>query len=411
MEVKMESKNHYYSSILTNLPRVITNKGETIVMDLAVVSELPKLFELFQSAMKNGHGYGIDDFQSYNMFRNFCLQMNVITGTIKTASGVICGIYTINPSRLAGCHDTVLAAGHMVLDQSIRNYGFHTHIAKECLISMKLLGFHTYLGESIVDTVVTNNVKSLGAKVVGRIPMCLNLAERGWRNSTIMQIDMVDDCKESKVLRRTKMLSFKPDTTGITLNSVVKLPNMPHHCKLQDKTPIKIDYAKSDELMTIFEMFRDAKENGNRYDIHDFETYDHFVHKFQNAHIFFVKHSKTNAALMACVITPSHICRSQNPILSTGYTAFPKSESTPERDHIWNAIRLHSELSKALGYVGMLTEVSTRDTEMLEATIQHPVRRNMFKVVAEIPKMMFVKASGYVTGLILFSRNAEESKV
>ena len=134
------------------------------------------------------------------------------------------------------------------------------------------------------------------------------------------------------------------------------LPFLPLRHTFTSGAKVVIRYATEDEVPLVYRMFREAAKEGEGYSTDEFTTLEHFrYYVADNGHLFVIRNVETFEIMVVVAITPSHFCRSMDPLYCDHYIVVG-------RDHRGKHLgletsRLLHSMSKSLGYSGVIADM------------------------------------------------------
>ncbi|CAH1790012.1 unnamed protein product [Owenia fusiformis] len=385
---------------IKNLPRKETlADGTDVEIDYLNEEDYGFVFKLFKNAGEKGEGYSNEEFVDFNSFVKMVKRDPYFT-LMDTANKKIIGAVSVHPSRLLRSANGVLAGGNAVVNPEYRNRKCNLIIVKIHFDFAKELGFHGFLGETFaINKAVRKSAETIGITVVGYIPKSAYLYRRGWVNSLAMYTPISDEYKLDDVrlvMPNDEFLTSKIlDPRGKVDPWNNKVTSLPRTFNVQDGREFTARSAEETEYFEVYNIIKDAADDGVGFGIDDFPTFEYFVDCMARGHVFCITEKASDKIVGMFTCIPSKYSRTPN----SPFAAGPAIMKDGYRGiGIYGNIREISEdIAKELGYQGILGDMLEINQPIIDS-----YERYGYKLVARIPRSSFVKGEGWVAAVAFY---------
>ncbi|CAH1790013.1 unnamed protein product, partial [Owenia fusiformis] len=227
--------------------------------------------------------------------------------------------------------------------------------------------------------------------VVGYIPKSAYLYRRGWVNSVAMYTPIGDEYK----LDSDRCVLSADDIDKLLTNEVLdqrgqmdpwtnKVTSLPRKFSVLDGREFTARYADETEYIEVYNIIKDAADDGVGFGIDDFPTFEYFVDRMARGHVFCITEKTTNAIVGMFTCIPSKYSRTPNSPFAAGPAIM--KDGFRNIGIGGNIRRITEDIAKELGYQGFLG-----DTLEINQPILDSYERHGYKLVARIPRSSFVK--------------------
>ncbi|CAH1790011.1 unnamed protein product [Owenia fusiformis] len=393
------------------LPEIAAlSDGTKISIDYLKETDLIHVYSMFKGAADAGDGYAHEEFSDIEVFKKMVSRDHYFS-MVDVTNGVIIGVFSVHSTRLTRSSKAVFAAGNAVIDHRYRNKNCHFVMTLLHAKFSHFLGYQGLLFETFeTNKAILRNAEKVDAKLIGYIPNSAYFPSHGWVNSIMMYSAFgnkshPDDSKYALSMDQIEQMGLNKTLAprGCLEPWTNTISSLPRRFTVKDGREFTARYVDKTEYFEVFNMIKDAADNGVGFGIDEFPTFEYFMDSMSRGHIFCITENTSNDIVGMFTCIPSKYSRTQ----MSQFAAGPSIMKHGYRGiGIYGNIRDMSEdLAKELGYQGILGDMLEINQPIIDS-----YERYGYKLVAKIPRSSFVKGKGWVAAVAFYKPFSSDGK-
>ncbi|CAH1788627.1 unnamed protein product [Owenia fusiformis] len=393
-------KRALYQDLFPFLPEqfVSCTVDGSVDIDFPTDAELEEAYQLINDAIDEEIGFGADEYPTLEYFVDVMRHDSILPFVLKERSSKkVVGFFFTAPTRFHRGVNPIYCDMNIVLHPSYRTFGYLNDFLNSVVWRYaETLGYEGFIGEHLTNDWkgLKSLVKRQGYELLGRLPCVTKLKHSGYVDSFIVMKRFNKDaqlCSQTEI--RPKLVVPTPDITKIKVNSQPKKATK-RRCTLLDGREIVVDYAKEDELKTIYDFFVKAQKEGDGYAVDEYPTYNHFVFKFRKSHVFTMKVADGRIVGMMSVI-PSRFSRSAEPTIAAG-PMYVTHEIRGKGDFP-KFLLIQALLGIECGYTGSVGDTFVTNKRVVRTSGGN----DGSNIIATIPRSAYAAGQGWVDSHVM----------
>ncbi|CAH1789238.1 unnamed protein product, partial [Owenia fusiformis] len=394
-----------YEHILPTVRHTILNNdngGPVVVNDFMKERNLARAYELVSESVEKEH-IGEDEIPSYKYFEEHIRKDSTIPFALLEAdSETLLGFWTITPSLYCRGVNPINCEGNAIFNDKIKHLGVFPTLSRLFYTYATALGYEGALvgipqgRHSLLET-----LQKEGMDEIGTLPKMTRLKYKGWVDGVLLYNRFNDSGLGRDTFRQPKTVVQTPTEVDMKINQHhKKVQDLPRACIMRDGTEVLIDYARDDQIVDIYQIFKDEIDEGNGYAVDEYPTLDHFLSKVGNVgHVFALTLNTGELVGSQCVI-PGRFGRTTKPCLA-GFPIVLDKRFRGKGNFI-QFMMMHGLFCYELGFAGSIGDTFVGNTSVLmKAGGLDGTTSNT--ITATIPYTAFVNGKGWQDSSLMYA--------
>ena len=171
--------------------------GQCLIKTATLDHIYPTYVTLFDAA-KRGEGFGIDEFPSFNIFKDYFLKNRVVLELTRDSS--LIAVAVVGASRTCKSPDPPSCSLYMLVLPEYRNHGVGTEFSRLIFSYIKDSGYNSILTDVLVtESLPYSFLTRLGFRNVGCIPNSAYVAGTGYTDAILFYNKLKTELSAAKL--------------------------------------------------------------------------------------------------------------------------------------------------------------------------------------------------------------------